>query len=86
MACDYDWQFIFKIANVTGSANTAADCLFKLELKVTQKIRFKIREEVKTIPIEATTSSSEISVEGQFFSEQTNGDDEMEEQTLEQKE
>ena len=34
-ACDYVLQFIFKIAHIAGSVNTAADFVSRLELKVT---------------------------------------------------
>ena len=44
-ACDYVLQFNFKIAHIAGSVNTAADFLSRLELKVTEKIRLKIRED-----------------------------------------
>ena len=44
-ACDYVLQFKFKIAHIAGSVNTAAHSLSKLELKVTKKIRLKIRED-----------------------------------------
>ena len=42
-ACDYVLQFNFKFAHIAGSVNTAADFLSRLELKVTEKIRLKIR-------------------------------------------
>ena len=42
-ACDYLSQFNFKIAHIAGSINTAAYFLSRLELKVTEKIRLKIR-------------------------------------------
>ena len=85
-ACDYVLQFNFKVAHVAGSVNTAADFLARLELKVTEKIRLKIREDVHTTPIEVTTSSSDVADKEQFFF--TNADDgkESEEQTLERKE
>ena len=35
-ACDYVMQFNLKIAHITGSVNTAADFLSRLELKVTE--------------------------------------------------
>ena len=78
-ACDYVLQFNFKIAHIAGSVNSAADFLSRLELKVTEKICLKIREDIQTTPIEVTTSSSDI-----FF---THADDakESEEQTLERK-
>ena len=76
-ACDYVLQFKFKIAHIAGSINTAADFLSRLELKVTEKIRLKIREDIHTTPIEVTTEEERI-----FF---TRADDakESEEQTLE---
>ena len=67
-ACDYVLQFNFKIAHIAGSVNTAADTLCRFELKVTEKIRLKIREDIHTTPIEVTTSSSDVADEGQFFS------------------
>ena len=39
-------QLTFKIAHFSGSVNTAADFLSRLELKVTEKIRLKIREDI----------------------------------------
>ena len=73
------------MAHIAGSVNTAADFLSRLELKVTEKIRLKIRDDIQTTPIEMTTSSSDVADEEQFFF--TNADDtnESEEQTREQK-
>ena len=85
-AFDYVLQFNFKIAHIAGSVNTAADFLSRLELKVTEKIRLKIRQDIQTTPIEVTTSSSDVADEGQVFFTQTNNDNESEEQTLERKE
>ena len=68
-ACDYVLQFNFKIAHTAGSINTAADFLSRIELKVTEKIRLKIREDVQTTPIEVTTSSSDVADEEHFFSD-----------------
>ena len=85
-ACDYVSQFNFKIAHIAGSVNTAADFLSRLELKVTEKIRLKIREDVQTPPIEVTTSSSDVAVEKQFFFTCTDDHDETEEQILRRKE
>ena len=65
--CDYVLQFNFKRAHIAGSVNTAADFLFRLELKVTEKIRLKIREDIHTTRIEVTTSSSDSADEEQFF-------------------
>ena len=84
-ACDYVLQFNFKIAQIAGSVNTAADFLSRLELKVTERIRLKIRVGVQTTPIEVTTSSSGVADEEQFFFTQTDGEDETEEQILQRK-
>ena len=58
-ACDYALQFNFKITHIAGSITTSADFLSKFELKVTEKILSKIREDIQTTPIELTTSSLE---------------------------
>ena len=79
-------QFNFKIAHIAGSVNTAADFLSRLELKVTEEIRLKIREDIQTTPIEVTTSSSDVADEEQVFFTHTDNDIESEEQTLERKE
>ena len=84
-ACDYVLQFNFKIAHIAGSINTAADYFSRLQLKVTERIRLKIREDVQTTPIEVTTSSSDVADEEQFFFTQTDDQDETEEQTLQRK-
>ena len=78
-------HFNFKIAHIAGSVNTAADFLSKLELKVTEKIRLKIREDVPTTAIEFTTSSSDVADEEQFFFTQTDGQDDAEEQILQRR-
>ena len=85
-ACDYVLQFNFKIAHIAGLVNTAADFLSRLELKVTEKIRIKIREDIQTTPIEVTTSSSDVADEVQFFFTHADDSNESKEQTLEQKE
>ena len=85
-ACDYVLQFNFKLAHIAGSVNTAADFLSRLELKVTEKIRLKIREDNQTTPIEVTTSSSDVADEEHFFFTQADKNDESGEQTLERKE
>ena len=85
-ACDYVLQFNFEIAHIAGSVNTAADFLSRLELNARERMRLKIREDVQTTPIEVTTSSSDVAGEEQFFFTQTDGEDEIEEQTLERKE
>ena len=84
-ACHYVLQFNFKIAHFAGSVNTAADFLSRLELKVTEKIRLKIREDIHTTPIEVTTSSSDVADEEEIFTHADDGK-ESEEQTLERKE
>ena len=85
-ACNYVLQFNFKIAHIAGSVNTAADFLSRLELKVTEKICLKIREDIQTTPIEVTTSSSDVADEEQEFFTQIDNDIESEEQALERKE
>ena len=84
--CDYVLQFNFKISHIAGSVKTAANCFSKLELKVTEKIHLKIREDVPTTPIEVTTSSSDVADQEQFFFTQTDGQNETEEQFLRRKE
>ena len=79
-------QFNFKTANIAGSVNTAAGCLSRLELKVTEKIRLKIREDIQTTPIEVTTASSDVADEEQFFFTHADDRNESEEQTLERRE
>ena len=85
-ACDYVLHFNFKKAHLAGSVNTAADFLSSLELKVTEKIPLKFREDIQATPIEATTSSSDVADEEQFFFTQADNIDESEKQTLERKE
>ena len=79
-------QFNFKIAHIAGSVNTAADFLSRLELKVTEKMHLKIREDVQTTPIEVSTTSSDVADEEQFFFTQPDSQDETEEQILQRKE
>ena len=84
-ACDYVLQFNFKIAHIASSVNTAADLFPRLELKVTEKVHLKIREDVQTTPIEVTTSFSDVADEEQFFFTQVEGQQETEEQIVQQK-
>ena len=79
-------QFNFKAAHTADSVNTAADFLSRLELKVTEKILLKIREDVQTTPIEVPNSSSDVADEEQFFFTQTHSQLETEEQILQRKE
>ena len=85
-ACDYVLQFNFKIAHIAGSVNTAADFLSRLELKVTEKIRLKIREDIHTTPIEVTTFCSDVADEEQIFFTHADDGKKSEEQTLGRKE
>ena len=85
-ACDYVLQFNFKIAHTAGSVNTAADFLSRLEIKVTEKIRLKIKEDIHTTHIEVTTSFSDVADEEQIFFTHAEDGKESEEQTLERKE
>ena len=57
-----------------------------MELKVTEKIHLKIREDVQTTPTEVSTSSSDVADEKKFFFMQSDGQDETEEQILQRKE
>ena len=86
IACDYVPQFNFKKAHIAFSLNTAADFLSGLELKVTENIRLKIREDVQATPIEVTTSSSDVAEVEHFFFIQTDAEEDTEEQTPERKE
>ena len=58
----------------------------RLELKVTEKIRLKIRKYNHTTPIEVTTSSFDVADEEQFFFTHVDDTNKSEEQTLERKE
>ena len=79
-------QVNFKIAHIAGSVNSSADFLYRLDLKVTQKIRLRIREDIQTIPLEVTTSSSDVADEKQFFFTQAENENESEQQILERNE
>ena len=85
-ACDYVLQYNFKVAHTAGSVNTAADFLSRHELKVTEKIRLKIREDIQTTPIEVATVSLDVADEEHFFFTQADNNDESGEQTLARKE
>ena len=84
-ACDYVLQFNFKTAHIAGSVNTVADFVFRLKLKVTEKILLKIREDTQPTPIEVTTSSSDVADEEQFFFTQADRADETKKQILQRK-
>ena len=85
-ACDYVLQFNFKIAHIAGSVKIAVDFLSRLERKITEKLRLKIREDIQTLPIEVTTSSSDVADEKHFFFTHADDINESEEQILERKE
>ena len=78
--------FNFKIAHIAGSLNTAAVFLSTLELKVREKNRLKIREDIETTPPEVKTSSLDVADEEQVFFTQVDNDNESEEQTVQQEE
>ena len=79
-------QFNFKTAHSAGSGNTAADFLSRLEVKVTEKTRLKIREDTQTTPIEVTISSSDVADEKQLFFTHADNTNESKKQTLKRKE
>ena len=66
-ACDYVLQFKFRIMHVAGSQNTAADFLSRLELTPKQKVLFKLRDDILTLPIEVNLQSSDVADEEQLF-------------------
>ena len=75
-ACDYVLQFNFKITHIASSVNIADDFLSRLNFRVTEKIRLKIREVIQTKPIEVTTPSSDVANEEQFSFAQRDNEDE----------
>ena len=85
-ACQYLLQFNYEIAYFAGSANTPADFLSTLELKLKEKIGLKIRENIQTTLIEVTTTSPDVADEKQLFFTQVHNQNESEEQTLQRKE
>ena len=84
--CCYVLEFNFKTTHITGSVITAAEFPSRLEVKFTEMIRLKIRENFQTIPFEVTTSSSDVTDEEQFFLTQAENENESEEHNLERKE
>ena len=82
-ACDYVIKFNFVIAHIPGKNNTAADYLSRMEMDPREKLVLKIREDIKTKPIEVNVQSAGVAEEEQvFFTEQ---DDETEAQIWERK-
>ena len=60
-------QVTIEKAHIAGSVNTPADFFSTLELKVTEKIRLKIKKDIQRTPIESTTFSSDVADEDQFI-------------------
>ena len=56
-------QFNFKIPHIAVSINTTADFLFRLDLKITEKIRLEIREDIQRTHFEVKTPSSDVAHE-----------------------
>ena len=81
----YVLHFHFKIAQIAGSVHTAIDFLYRLDYKVREKIRPRIRADVQTTPFEVTAASSDVADEEQFFFTQTDSENEIEEQTVERR-
>ena len=84
-AYDEVLQFNFKRAHMASSVNTTAGFLSEQEVKVTEMIRLKIREDIQTIPIEVTTPSSDVDDGEQFSLTQIDNDNNSEEHTLQKK-
>ena len=74
-----------KQRHITGSVNTVADFLSRLELEVTKKIRLKIREDIRTTAIEVTTSFFDVADEEQLYLFRADIENDTDEQTLESK-
>ena len=77
-ACDHVLHFNLKIAHIARSINTAAYFFSKLDFKVTEKIRLKIREPIQTKPIELTTSFSDVADAKHVLFNQTDNESESE--------
>ena len=84
-AREYVLQFNIKIAHIAASVNNAADFLSRLELKVTEKIHIRIRQDIQTTPIEVITSSLDVADGESFFFTEADSKDKSEEQTVERK-
>ena len=85
-ACDHVLQFNFKLAHIAGSVNTAAEFLSRIEHRLTEKIRLKIREDIQTTLIVVTISSSDVADEEIHFFTQADTNKKSEEQTIERQE
>ena len=66
-ACDYVLQYIFVLAHVPGSMNTAADFLSRTELDQTEKLEMTIRNDIHTKAIEVNIQSSGIVEEERIY-------------------
>ena len=75
-------SLILKKAHIECSVNKAANFFSRSGLKVTEKVRLKISEDIRTRPTEVTTSSSDAADEEQFFFTQSHNEKETEEQIL----
>ena len=69
-------QVNFKYGHIADLVKIAAEFLSRLELRVTEKMRLKIREDIQTTPIGVTTSSWDVADQEQFFLTQTDNEDE----------
>ena len=85
-ASGYLPQINIKTTQSSRSINTAVNFFFGLQLKVTEKILFKICEGIQTQPIELTTISSDTADEDQNILTQADNDMETEDINLEGRE
>ena len=70
-ACGFVLQFKFHIVHVTGSQNTAADFLLRLELFSKEKLQLNSRDDIITAPIKVNLQSKDVADEEHSFSYQT---------------
>ena len=85
-ACDYMLKFNFKTALFAGSVNPATNFVSRLELKVTEKILPKIREDIETTVNGLKTSTSDVADEEQFFFTEADNKNKLEEKNFQQTE
>ena len=69
--CDFVLKFKFTIAHIPGKMNTAADFLSRLEMDPNEKVILKIREDIRTKPIEVNIESTSIAQEEPVFFDPT---------------
>ena len=60
-------QYNFVIAHVAGSVNTAADFQSRLEIKPTERVQLKLRNDIKIEPVQVNIESSDVTDEEQVF-------------------